>query len=757
MATIIKQISVDVAAKNVLLSILAKQYDANSRFLNVRLTDEGKNINVTPDSFVTLNACREDNQSKAFSGVVNEDGTVTVPIAYWMLELDGQVKCDISVINSEQHKLTSTSFTISVEAAAYSGTEISEDDQYDPLVKLIAEVKTLEEDIETKLANGEFKGEKGEQGIQGIQGEKGDKGDKGDVSVEMLNDTIKPIKEAYSFDILSTATVVDARFVDSDTKAIVTSGSWKSYWIDVTNINEIICLKVWGTTYIAAYAIAFYSSTEPTAETFVGGQLFTSTDTTKPNVFENIVVPDNAVLAVISNRKATSEEGISVSGISYDINHYTEKSRIDNIEEELAVVKSETTVDLMIQENRYQTVNNGNCYASSTGAINGSGSWAGYVLPIGYGKYTVSCYTNDKDILVVAFYSSEELNADTLISGISFKSAGFEAQYNILTDITFTDKDIPEGTKTIFACSRTASGSGTAIIKTETLNDKVNALGGDIAEIKSEVFSSFGRGNVKAVYKNIPNSNDFTVIKDEIWFAENHYENGVATEYTTISRYKIIDGRLVFMSNIDSDFGHWNVVDYCEDNDCLIFGNAANEKTTEGNYFTVVKNPLALGSVARKAECGIKYPVDIGFKVQAVWGDHNFGRNNIVYLLSNNASKVTKVMLMRDADGNFVVDGAGNGQYVVLETKELPNVSIGVGGADFWGDTLYIGNGAYNYGLELMSMSDYSVKSIKRHCYNDDGTEYIGSTQGVHVDSDYIWVFVNATTPWGCYLTQYYR
>lgn len=143
MASIIKQISVDVAAENIFQSIIAKQFDNDSRFLTVQLTNEGEKINVSPTSVVIINALREDNEAQAFGGTVNEDGTVTVPITYWMLELDGQVKCDISVIDSEQRKLSSTSFTISVEAAAYSGTDIVEDDDYDILVSLIADVSSV--------------------------------------------------------------------------------------------------------------------------------------------------------------------------------------------------------------------------------------------------------------------------------------------------------------------------------------------------------------------------------------------------------------------------------------------------------------------------------------------------------------------------------------------------------------------------------------------------------------------------------------
>lgn len=138
MAFITKQISVDVASENVFQSIIAKQFDNDSRFLRVQLTNEGKPIAVDPSSTVLINARREDNDSKAFSGVVNEDGTVTVPITSWMLDLDGQVECDISVIDSEQRKLSSTGFTITVQAAAYDGNEIAEDENLDILIELIA-------------------------------------------------------------------------------------------------------------------------------------------------------------------------------------------------------------------------------------------------------------------------------------------------------------------------------------------------------------------------------------------------------------------------------------------------------------------------------------------------------------------------------------------------------------------------------------------------------------------------------------------
>ena len=131
------------------MEALSKQYDANSRFLKVTLTDCGNVVTVPYSDKIKaiINAERVDGQSKGFDGEVNEDGTVTVPLHSWMLELDGLVKCDISVIDTatdNNKKLTTTSFDLMVEKAAYGGDDITTDPQYDILVELIEKVEDLE-------------------------------------------------------------------------------------------------------------------------------------------------------------------------------------------------------------------------------------------------------------------------------------------------------------------------------------------------------------------------------------------------------------------------------------------------------------------------------------------------------------------------------------------------------------------------------------------------------------------------------------
>ena len=70
MATIIKEIEVDVSQLNRFAAIVAKQYDKQSRFLKVTLLDSGERIKVESASTAVINARREDEVAKTFEGTV---------------------------------------------------------------------------------------------------------------------------------------------------------------------------------------------------------------------------------------------------------------------------------------------------------------------------------------------------------------------------------------------------------------------------------------------------------------------------------------------------------------------------------------------------------------------------------------------------------------------------------------------------------------------------------------------------------------
>ena len=166
MIEIIKELNIEVSKPNVFQAVVAKQYDMNTRFIKATFVDGGNKIFIDPESTVKviINALRPDGESQGFEGEVEQDGTVKVPLHSWMLELDGTVVCDISVIDTEKDdnkKLTTTSFTLLVEKAAYGGEDITSDPQYDILVQLLetcSEAGALAEDAlqKSKEANSKY-------------------------------------------------------------------------------------------------------------------------------------------------------------------------------------------------------------------------------------------------------------------------------------------------------------------------------------------------------------------------------------------------------------------------------------------------------------------------------------------------------------------------------------------------------------------------------------------------------------------------
>lgn len=156
MIEIIKELKIEVSKPNIFQAVVAKQFDMNTRFIKATLVDGADVIYIPAESTVkvVINAERPDGQSKGFDGAVNDDGTVTVPLHSWMLEMEGTVICDISIIDTDaddNKKLTTTTFTLLVEKAAYGGGDVTNDPQYDVLVSLLETCQEASETAEEAL------------------------------------------------------------------------------------------------------------------------------------------------------------------------------------------------------------------------------------------------------------------------------------------------------------------------------------------------------------------------------------------------------------------------------------------------------------------------------------------------------------------------------------------------------------------------------------------------------------------------------
>lgn len=144
---ITQELTLDTSRENAYKVVHAKQYDEDSRFLKVTITTRGEEIDVPSGATVVFGVKRADLESHDFAGVVNADGTVTVPLTNWMLQVAGKCVCDVSIIKDGE-KFSTLNFSVLVEYAPTNETDITEDEGYDVLVSLVERVENVVDHID---------------------------------------------------------------------------------------------------------------------------------------------------------------------------------------------------------------------------------------------------------------------------------------------------------------------------------------------------------------------------------------------------------------------------------------------------------------------------------------------------------------------------------------------------------------------------------------------------------------------------------
>ena len=153
MAQCMCKMMLDVADRDGMQSVVARQGDNATRFLRVCLFSCGEPIRVEDSITVVLNAKNAADELRAFVGEVNADGTITLPLTAWMLRNVGVVQCDISLFDVNGGKLTTPPFEVEV-VASVAADEIlpGDDDGGDSLTaRLLAEEKVYALDPTPKL------------------------------------------------------------------------------------------------------------------------------------------------------------------------------------------------------------------------------------------------------------------------------------------------------------------------------------------------------------------------------------------------------------------------------------------------------------------------------------------------------------------------------------------------------------------------------------------------------------------------------
>lgn len=180
--------SIDLQKSGAQWSIDVKQNDVNSRRIVISLTDGGKAFILGGDMIATIYGKKTDG-NVIYKDCAIENGMAIVDVEKQLITAAGTVECELRIYDSNAagaQLLTTPRFNIEVYDVLTDENRITSTSDYSALAS--ETVKSQEATkrandirgmLETKLANGELKGEKGDTGPQGEQGPKGDTGIQG--------------------------------------------------------------------------------------------------------------------------------------------------------------------------------------------------------------------------------------------------------------------------------------------------------------------------------------------------------------------------------------------------------------------------------------------------------------------------------------------------------------------------------------------------------------------------------------------------
>ena len=180
--------SLDLQKSGAQWSIDVKLNDVNSRRIVISLTDGGKAFILGGDMIATIYGKKTDG-NVIYKDCAIENGMAIVDVEKQLITAAGTVECELRIYDSNAagaQLLTTPRFNIEVYDVLTDENRITSMSDYSALAsetvksqEATKRANDISEMLETKLANGELKGEKGDTGPQGEQGPKGDAGIQG--------------------------------------------------------------------------------------------------------------------------------------------------------------------------------------------------------------------------------------------------------------------------------------------------------------------------------------------------------------------------------------------------------------------------------------------------------------------------------------------------------------------------------------------------------------------------------------------------
>lgn len=245
-------------------------------------------------------------------------------------------------------------------------------------------------------------------------------------------------------------------------------------------------------------------------------------------------------------------------------------------------------------------------------------------------------------------------------------------------------------------------------------------------------------------------------------------------KYPLTTRGYVPPGSITSVSML-SNFGHNNSVDYNSKNDYLLSSNAGGSSNTNAQKIYLIKNASSVeyfninGNNATVID--ISSDGNFGKQANCFWGDDNFGRNDLIYVLSNYEVGNMSSFLQNNAcdysgetsvrfihllqlgkgtndlgNGDYSAVSANdfNGSYKILKSWTYDFVyNDGINDGQYYKGSIYLNTVAYpSVRIVKLSFDGSSVikKIIQKEYYDASGTNIASEGEGLCISDDFLYV-----------------
>ena len=146
-----------------------KKGDTSGRLV-ITLMENGKPYHIV-DGCYAIFAGVKANGVILHNACIVEKNTIIYDISQGTTSTAGKIGSEIILYDEEGQELISPRFTIVVHDSIYSEATVEESHEYLSLINVLSEAKSMISNIEEKLKNGEFKGDRGATGAKVVSTE----------------------------------------------------------------------------------------------------------------------------------------------------------------------------------------------------------------------------------------------------------------------------------------------------------------------------------------------------------------------------------------------------------------------------------------------------------------------------------------------------------------------------------------------------------------------------------------------------------